>query len=320
MGLYDRGYTQAGSDYGNGGHLARFMRQSMTVKIVVVTVVVYLIDNLFANNAINNTLHLEPDAIKNPLKIWQLLTVGITHAPISRTVWHIAGNMWSLWIFGRFVEQKYGGREFLALYLAMLAGASAIWCICALIGGDPRPAIGASGGIAGIVVIFALSFPHQKLRLIFPPIAMPAWLLGALIVGMDALGAVGAAGRSNVAYTAHLGGALFGAIYFFSRIRLTGGSNQTGYAQSSFGGQGGYGTNPDAWKKGGSGGGWKLPKIMPSLKKAKLKVYDPEKRAAELDQRADAILEKMHKQGADSLTAKERKILDDYSRRVREKR
>ncbi len=320
MGLYDRGYTQAGSDYGNGGHVDRFMRQPMATKIVIVTVVVYLIDNFFANNAINNTLHLEPGALTNPLKIWQLVTIGVTHAEMSRTIWHIAGNMWSLWIFGRLVEQKYGSREFLAMYLALLAGASAIWCACALVSGDPTPAIGASGGIAGIVVIFALSFPHQKLRLIFPPIAMPAWLLGAMIVGFDALGAIGATGKSNVAYTAHLGGALFGAIYFFSRIRLTGGSNRSGYAQSPVGGQGGYGSNADAWKGGSGGGGWKLPKIMPSIKKAKLKVYDPEKRAAELDQRADAILEKMHKQGADSLTAKERKILDDYSRRVREKR
>ena len=320
MGLYDRGYTQAGSDYGNGGHVARFMRQPMATKIVIVTVVVYLIDNFLAGNAINEAFKLYPDSILNPLKIWKLLTVGITHSPINEKIFHIAGNMWMLWMFGRIIERKYGSREFLALYLLLLAGSSAFWCLCSLLQGSPNPVIGASGAISGITAIFALSFPHQKIRLLFPPIALPAWLLGALIIGFDALGSVGATGSDNVAYTAHLGGALFGAIYFFSRIRLTGGSNRSGYAQSSVGGQGGYGSNADAWKGGLGGGGWKLPKIMPSIKKAKLKVYDPEKRAAELDQRADAILEKMHKQGADSLTAKERKILDDYSRRVREKR
>ena len=295
------------------------MRQSMTTKVVIVTVVVYLIDNLLMGNAINEALKLDADTLTNPLKIWKLVSIGLTHAPLSDTMWHIAGNMWSLWLFGRFVEQKYGSREFLAVYLALLAGSSIVWCVGQLLTGDPSPATGASGGISGIVVIFALSFRHQKLRLIFPPVALPAWLLGAIIVGMDAFGAMGVTGGGNIAYTAHLGGALFGAIYFFSRIRLTGGSQQGGYSQS-YGNQHGGGYQESYGNSGSSGGGWKMPKILPSIKKAKLKVYDPEKRAAELDKRADAILEKMHKQGADSLTAKERKILDDYSRRVREKR
>ena len=307
MGLYDRGYTQAGSDYGSGGHFARFMRQPMTTKIVIVTVVVYLIDNLIMGNAINEAFKLFPNSILNPLKIWKAVTVGLTHSPIDKHIFHIVGNMWSLWIFGRAVEQKYGSREFLALYLALLVGASVFWCATSLFQGSATPVIGASGAIAGIVVIFALSFPHQKIRLLFPPVALPAWLLGALIVGYDAFGSITSAG--TVAYTAHLGGALFGAIYFFSRIRLTGGSQHGGYSQSSsYGNQYGGGYQESYGNSGSSGGGWKMPKILPSLKKAKLKVYDPEKRAAELDKRADAILEKMHKQGADSLTAKERKL------------
>ena len=157
MGLYDRGYTQAGSDFGSGGHLARFMRQSMTTKVVIVTVVVYLIDNMLMGNAINEALKLDADTLTNPLKIWKLVSIGLTHAPLSDTMWHIAGNMWSLWLFGRFVEQKYGSREFLAVYLALLAGSSIVWCVGQLLTGDPSPAIGASGGISGIVVIFALS-------------------------------------------------------------------------------------------------------------------------------------------------------------------
>ena len=142
-------------------------------------------------------------------------------------------------------------------------------------------------------MIFALNFPNQKFYLIPFPFPVPAWLLGCFIIGMDAFGVAGV-GSERIAYTAHLGGALFGLAYYFSGIRLTGGSNASGYS---------------------AGGGWKLP----SFGKKKLKIFDPEKRDADLDRRADAVLEKMHREGADSLTAKERKVLDAYSRRVRDK-
>ena len=211
--------------------------------------------------------------------------------------------MYSLWLFGRAIEQKYGSKEFLALYLALLAGSSAFWCAVELLQGGVIPAVGASGAISGILVIYALNFPNQKFYIIPFPFPIQAWLLGIIIVGMDALGTIGVnanpeADTARIAYTAHLGGALFGLIYYMSKIRLTGGTNHQGY--------------------GSVGNSWKMPSL-PSFGKAKskLKVFDPERRDADLDRRADAILEKMHQQGADSLTAKERKILDEYSRRVR---
>ena len=308
MGLYDRGYTQADSygDYGNQTTAQRFANQPMVIRIIIITVAIFLIDNLLMSNAINEVLKLEARAIFNPLKIWKLITVGVTHAPLGRSIWHVVFNMYSLWLFGRAVEQKYGSREFLALYLALLTGSSICWCAFELIQGHGgATAVGASGAVSGVLVIFALNFPRQKFYIIPFPFPIQAWLLGIIMVGMDALGTLGVsanpmAGTARIAYTAHLGGALFGLLYFLSQIRLTGGANQSGY--------------------GSIAESWKFPKF-PNLGKAKskLKVFDPERSDADLDRRADAILEKMHRDGADSLTARERKILDEYSRRVRER-
>lgn len=295
MGLYDREYTQAGSPPNIG---ESFANSSMTVKIVVVTVAIYAIDNLLLNNRLNEFSAINDNLFTGNFRIWELLTYGFAHAPLSETVWHIVGNMWGLFFFGREVERKYGSREFLALYLALIVLSGAIWCGMKIVTqGSTAPGIvGASGAISGLIVLFALHYPKRKIMLMFFPIAMPAWVLGIFIVGSDVFGAMGMRG-DQIAFVAHLAGAALGALYYFAGFRLTGG---TQYSDS------GYGSQSAGWK-------------MPSFKsKPKLKVHSPRDEA--LDQKADRILEKMSREGAESITPAERKVLDDYSRRVRKRR
>jgi hypothetical protein len=66
-------------------------------------------------------------------------------------------------------------------------------------------------------------------------------------------------------------------------------------------------------------GGMSLPKL---LSRPRLRVLDPgeDKRYHDLDEQADRILAKLHREGEGSLTAKERRLLEAYSRRVRQKR
>ena len=105
---------------------------------------------------------------------------------------HILGNMLVLFFLGRDVEETYGSKEFLRLYLVMV--------VFALGGVERRQqdrrarrcrriAIGASGAITGIVVLYALNFPDRTLLLFFV-IPMPAWLAGVLFVGLDMFGAL----------------------------------------------------------------------------------------------------------------------------------
>ena len=131
--------------------------------------------------------------------------------------------MVGLFFLGRDVEEAYGSREFLRLYLAMVVFASVVWNVANKLAGTPDmvAAYGASGAIAGVVVLYALNFPRRTLLLFFV-IPMPAWLCGVLLVGMDMLGATGRAGAANVAYSMHLAGAAFAFIYYQRRWNLTG--------------------------------------------------------------------------------------------------
>ena len=97
--------------------------------------------------------------------------------------------MVALFFLGRDVEEAYGGKEFLRLYLAMVVFASLVWNVVTKLAGPPDgvAAIGASGAIAGVVVLYALNFPRRTLLLFFV-IPMPAWLCGVLICRLGHVG------------------------------------------------------------------------------------------------------------------------------------
>ncbi|MCA9262478.1 MAG: rhomboid family intramembrane serine protease, partial [Planctomycetales bacterium] len=267
--------------------------KTMVTKLIIVNVAIYIADFLLGAKFQNGTLTLceflavPADLFSHPWDAWRLLTAAFAHAPMSSDsgLWHIAINMYMLWMLGNPVEQKYGGQEFLRLYLALAVLASCVWVLVEqLAGWSNLPPImyGASGATTGITILFVMNFPH--VRFAFPP--LPAWAIGLLVVGMDVLRAM--SGDDSVAYAAHLGGAFFAFLYFRSGMRL-----------SKF-------SLPGSWKK--------IARPRP-----KLSIHNPEETYAELDRQADEILEKVNKNGVDSISAKERRILDDYARRMRQK-
>ncbi|MBX3734390.1 MAG: rhomboid family intramembrane serine protease [Verrucomicrobiae bacterium] len=128
---------------------------------------------------------------------------------------HLVGNLYFLLIFGDNVEDYLGRwRHGLLILGATLAGNLVHFLF------DPassRPCVGASGGISGIVVFYALQFPHVRLGFLFRYflrfrwIHMPAWAALVLWLLLQGLGVVHQSrGLSNVAATAHLGGAVAG--------------------------------------------------------------------------------------------------------------
>ena len=285
MGFEDRDYNRFPGPQGGGFQ----MPQSMVGKIIFVNAVVYLIDSFWNSGGahpLNAMMSLPPDIVSRP---WALITYGFAHSPIDERpgIWHILFNMYGLWLFGREVEQRYGSKEFLTLYLSLIAISGAVWALLNI--GSMSPLVGASGAVSGVMVLYCVHFPHRKF-LMFPiPFQVPAWALCIFIIGMDIMGALGQRGEgTRVAFAAHLAGAAAAFLYFKSGVRLR----------------------------------QYLPGGMPSAfrGKPKLKVHQPSRRDAKLESQADAILQKVHQNGADSITAKERRILDEYSRSVREKR
>jgi membrane associated rhomboid family serine protease len=138
---------------------------------------------------------------------WQLLSYGFLHGGLM----HIAFNMYGVWIFGTPVEKVWGTQRFLIYYLVCVVGAAIVQLIVGAFTGSRAPTVGASGGVFGLLLAFAMMFPNQRLMLLFPPIPITA-LWFAVGYGLLSLwlGVTGSA--AGVAHFAHLGGMLFGLL------------------------------------------------------------------------------------------------------------
>jgi membrane associated rhomboid family serine protease len=144
---------------------------------------------------------------------WQLVSSAFLHANIP----HIALNMYALYLFGGMVERVLGPRRFVWLYTSSVLTASLVqlWVVTATVGGGAAPTVGASGGVFGVMLAFAMLFPHSRLMLIFPPIPMKAWVLVAGYAAIELASGVMGTGQ-GVAHFAHLGGMLGAAIVMFA--------------------------------------------------------------------------------------------------------
>ena len=136
--------------------------------------------------------------------VWQIITYAFLHSTGNLT--HLLFNMLGLWMFGAEIERYVGPRRLATCYFASVVTAGLTQLtVPALLGTEPAPTIGASGGVFGLLLAYALMFPHRKVVPLIPPIPMPAWLFATLYAGVELfLGVTGS--LSGVAHFAHLGG------------------------------------------------------------------------------------------------------------------
>jgi membrane associated rhomboid family serine protease len=155
----------------------------------------------------------------SPFMPWQLLTYGFLHG----NLYHIFFNMLGLWMFGREIELLMGTRRFLVYYLVCVIGAGLVQLVVAAVQGGFYPTVGASGGLMGVLLAFALAYPNRRIMLIFPPIPMPAKYF-VLIFGLLSLYLGFSGNIPGVAHFAHLGGMLFGFLLlrYWARPRRRG--------------------------------------------------------------------------------------------------
>ncbi|HEY3333622.1 MAG TPA: rhomboid family intramembrane serine protease [Candidatus Limnocylindrales bacterium] len=134
---------------------------------------------------------------------------------------HLLGNMLYLWIFGNNVEDRMGRGLFLLFYLA--GGVAAVAAQTLIDPASPEPMIGASGAIAATLGAYLVLFPRARIQSLvflgffYQLIAVPAaivlgfWFVLQVIDGLGSLGASDAV-ASNVAFFAHIGGFVAGAL------------------------------------------------------------------------------------------------------------
>lgn len=285
MGLYDRDYVrEEPKGFFLGGD------RSMVVNLILVNIAVFLADVLIFDKQLSGWMAVRADLFDHPWNCWQLVTAGFAHDP--RSIFHIAFNMFGLWMFGTDIEIIYGKKEFLRIYFTMLIISSLVWVLAAnAMGKGDSIMLGASGAVNGLIILFVLHYPRRLVRI---GVEIPAWLLGTFLIAQDVVGFDRAwqGRREEVAYAAHLAGAAFAFLYYKT--------------------------------------GWNLGRWLPSfsfksLKRRlkpgpKLRIHTPATREQDLTQEVDRILEKISAQGESSLSAAERRTLEEASRRYQQKR
>lgn len=143
--------------------------------------------------------------------IWQLLTYSFLHAG----VFHLLINMLMLWMFGSQVGELFHRRQFLEFYFFCVAAAAVVTVIFSfigLLGMSPLVAtVGASGGVFGILMAFAMIYGERQIFLFPFPFMIKAKYMVAILAFIQIAGALSQTG--NIAYLAHLGGLAAGWLY-----------------------------------------------------------------------------------------------------------
>ena len=163
--------------------------------------------------ALTLRLGLRPADLIERLHVWQPFTYMFLHGGI----FHILFNMLALWMFGVELERMWGSRYFTKFYFVSGAGAALTTVVLSL---TPLPfadqvyyslTIGASGAVYGVLLAYAMYFPHRPIYMyfVFP---IPAKYFVLIIGAISLLSSMGGPG-GGIAHTTHLGGLLAAYLY-----------------------------------------------------------------------------------------------------------
>lgn len=215
--------------------------------LIIINVIMLVITYIMNMQGIDLVDILGLHYIQSPkFNLYQLVTNMFMHGGF----WHLAFNMFALWMFGRVLESVWGSRRFFVFYFVTGVGAALFYSLVNFIefkyiaskmspqdvqtvinqGAEilsqgknyvgyagklnqilNTTTIGASGAVFGILLGFGMLFPNTQLMLLFPPIPIKAKYF---VIGYGAIelfsGITNTGG--NIAHFAHLGGMLFGFI------------------------------------------------------------------------------------------------------------
>lgn len=180
----------------------------VTTALIVANVAVFLLQSLVPQIVVPFALWplaTSSMAIGASFAPWQLVTYAFLHGSFL----HLAFNMFALYMFGSAIEQVFGTRRYLLFYFVSVLSAAITQLVVAMLAHAIYPTIGASGGVFGLLLAYAIYFPRNRVMLLFPPIPMPARVFVGVYAGIELL--LGVSGsQPGVAHFAHLGGMIGG--------------------------------------------------------------------------------------------------------------
>ena len=266
--------------------------------IFVNAAVLLLLDTVFTSDGSFHALAFDPaTALSRP---WTFFTYMFVHADLL----HLLANSLGLWMLGSAVEQRLGGEKFLLYYIYCGVGA-AFFALLLSRFAVVAPFVGASGCVLGLAVALAILWPDAEMIIIPIPIPMKARTFAILLVGFNAIMALPfLRGRSNIAYEAHLGGALFG--YLFFRLQSFGPESSAPRRQ----------VQRPVMVQPGAAEAERSRRVPAAASTASVP-----SRGGEVDPVAremDRVLDKISAEGLASLTPDERRFLDDIAKQKRQ--
>ena len=286
-------------------------QMSFTVALLIANAIVFLVGCALSSNPLRlapdnpffyNYFALSLDGLEHGF-VWQLLTYQFMHSGLL----HIFLNCWAIYVFGRVMEQALGPGKFLVLYFASGVIGGLVQMLGALVwsGHFGTAVVGASAAALGLLAAFAALYPEQELTLLLffvLPVTLRAkyllWgtaLMSSFCILFPGSWLAGLMG-GNIAHAAHLGGMLTGIVF----VRL--------FIQ-------GRGLWP-LWKTSAARPG--APREFVTTRAGKGKFWrsaagkpDEELPTDEfVKNEVDPILDKISAHGIQSLTARERDILE----------
>ena len=274
---------------------------SLCLTLILINVACYILQHTV--RGFEETLALFPQRLQNG-NVWELLSYQFLHGGL----FHLLINCAMIWFAGRQIEEALGKAKFLVLYLVAGIFGGLLQCALSWSGFlPPAGVVGASAGIFGLIAAFAMVYWERELTFLIMfviPVRMKAKYL---LIALAVIGVLGVISREGgIAHGAHLGGMIWGVLFILLFI------------------QGGTYSGAEPW--------WdQLRDRFSSGHRRKVVTIDGGARAysrgqikaEEVDEidfvesEVDPILDKISEKGIQSLTERERKILEQARKKMR---
>ena len=179
---------------------------SVLLIVIAVTAIISFI--AFNNQNIFEKYKFNVGAILRNKEFIRLLSAGFLHGDLM----HLLFNMMTLYFFGPIVNQAFGDFGFLMIYFGSILLGN-LFSLYLYKNQSWYSAIGASGGVSGILFASIAMIPDLPIYFFFIPIPIPGYIFGFLYFAYSVYSMLNPRQHDNIGHAAHLGGAFFGLIY-----------------------------------------------------------------------------------------------------------
>jgi membrane associated rhomboid family serine protease len=183
--------------------MRNFNLTPVTKWIIIINVIVFILQ--IFSPFINNTFPLYPYGSDNFL-LTQYLTACFSHGNFI----HLFLNMFVFQSFGNTLENRFGSKQFLSFYLSVGILANIMWHLIQDVG---VPGLGASGALYGVLALFVILYPNNKLSIVLLPFSFKAIHLFSFFIILELILALSGF-QDGIGHVVHLSGAFIGTIYY----------------------------------------------------------------------------------------------------------